>query len=150
MKPGLKYKRGIEVVGSCLIEDRNGKISMARSPAWNNKWIMPAGHIEPGERISDGILREGMEETGLKLKPVSIFYYGEWMGEGNFHRPAHFVFFDLYAKVLGGKVKLQKRELTEYGWFYPKGALKLDLPETYEETINAFIDFKKRNKKKRL
>lgn len=31
-------------------------------------WYLPAGRVEPGERIVDGALRETMEETGLQVR----------------------------------------------------------------------------------
>jgi len=47
----------IEIVGSVIIEDSEGKILLVKYPKWHNKWTMPGGHIELGEKIEDLQLR---------------------------------------------------------------------------------------------
>lgn len=137
-----KFPRGVEVVGSAIIEDSEGRILLTKSPKWNGKWIFPGGHIEAGEKIIDGITREAEEETGLKIKPVEIVAWGELIGSPNFVRPAHFIYFDAYCKLEGGEVKLDGRELTEYKWVSSEDALKLDLADSYDGTIKKFIEYK--------
>lgn len=63
-----KFSRGVEVVGSAIIENPEGKILLVRSPKWHDKWTMPGGHIEPGETIEKALLREAEEEIGLSLE----------------------------------------------------------------------------------
>src|SRR5579885_3536973 len=36
----------------------------------NNTWVMPKGHIEPGETADEAALREVAEETGLRASIV--------------------------------------------------------------------------------
>ena len=46
-----------------------------------NAWVLPGGHLDPGENIEYGALREIREETGItdadynltKLKPLIIY-----------------------------------------------------------------------------
>lgn len=135
------YPRGVEIVASAIIENEEGKILLTKSPKWNNKWTLPGGHIEPGETILQAALREAEEETGLNLLPIDIICWGELIGSKDFHRSAHFIYFDLYCKQIGGILKLDKKELSDYQWLSPEEALKLDLAETYPETIQKFIDY---------
>ena len=135
------FSRGIEIVGSAIIENSHGQILLTKSPKWNNKWIFPGGHIEPGESIKEAITREAEEETSLKLNFVSVFTSGELIGSTDFHRPAHFIYFDAHCKLINGSVKLDLQELTEYRWVTPKDAFKLDLAENYPEVIQKFIDY---------
>lgn len=46
-----QFPRGIEVVSGTIIRNREGEILLTKSPKWNNKWVIPGGHIEPGESI---------------------------------------------------------------------------------------------------
>ena len=137
-----KFPRGVEVVGSVIIEDGEGKILLIKSPKWHNKWVMPGGHIEPGEKIAESQIRETEEETGLKLKFVSIIAYGELVDSKDFHRPAHFIYFDVLCKTDNKEIKLDGRELTEYKWVEPKEALKMDLGESYDKTIEEYLKYK--------
>ncbi len=135
-----KFPRGVEVVAGVIIQ-QGKKILMAHSPKWNNKWIFPGGHIEAGETILESAKREGEEETGLKLKFVAILKSGELLNSKDFHRPAHFIYFDCILDVVGGELKLQEDELSDAKWCTPQEALKLDLEESCAESIKEYIKF---------
>lgn len=135
-----KFPRGIEIVSSAIIQ-KDGKIFLAKSPKWSNKWTMPGGHIEAGETIIDSCIREVAEETGLAVKPVEILTSGELIGSKDFHRPAHFIYFDIICDVVRGEVKLEDRELSESGWFTVDDVLKLDLAESYPETLQKYKEY---------
>lgn len=136
-----QYPKGIEIVSGAVIRREDGTILLTRSPKWHNKWAMPGGHIESGETIIQAAQREAEEETGLKLKPVETFDYGELIGVTEFERPAHFIYFDTIFDVVGGEVRLDGRELTEYQWMMPQEALRLsDLAEGYRKTITQYCE----------
>ena len=40
-----KFPKGVEIVGSAIIENDQGEILLVRAPKWHNKWTMPGGHI---------------------------------------------------------------------------------------------------------
>lgn len=134
-----KFPRGVEIVSGSIIEDEKGRILLAKSPKWSDKWTLPGGHIEPGESILKAAEREAEEETGLKLEPIKILTFGELINSKDFHRPAHFIYFDCILRKVGGELKLQKDEISDYKWLSPKEALKLDLAESYGESIREYI-----------
>lgn len=134
-----KFPRGVEVVGSTIIENSKGEILLVKSPKWSNKWTMPGGHIEPGENIEKALLREAEEEVGLKLKSEGIVAYGELIDSKDFHRPAHFIYFDILCKTENTNIKLDNKELFEYAWVNPQKALEMDLAESYEQTIKDYL-----------
>ncbi len=137
------FPKGIEVVGSSVIENNKGEILLAQSPKWSNKWVFPGGHIEVGESIGDSQVREAKEETGLDVKYVAVFGSGELINSKDFERSAHFVYFDVHCQFDGGKIVLQKDELSKYIWVSPEEALKMDLAGEYDTTIKNFIKYKK-------
>lgn len=141
----INYPLGIEIVGSAVIENNKGEILLVRSPKWGTKWTMPGGHVEPGETIAEGLLREGVEETGLKLEPIEIFTWGELINPPSFHRKAHFIYFDLHCKALSNEITLDELELSEFQWITPKDAMNLELGEGYSEVITQFIKYKGNN-----
>lgn len=143
MESNERFPRGVEVVGSAIIENASGEILLVRAAKWNNKWTLPGGHIEPGEKIEDALLREAQEEVGLRLQPHGVIAFGELINSKDFHRPAHFIFFDIYCTAVNEAVRLDGRELQEYVWVVPKKALTMDLAESYEKTIQDFLAFKK-------
>lgn len=135
-----KFPRGIELVVGALIERNDGRILITKSPKWAGKWTVPGGHIDSGESILNAAKREGEEETGLALEPVSIICHGENIDSREFHRSAHFIFFICHLKVIGGEICLQENELTESAWVLPEEALHYDLTEIHPRLIQAFID----------
>jgi nucleoside triphosphatase len=137
-----EFPRGVELVGSAIIENDQGEILLTQSPKWNNKWTLPGGHIEPGEIMDDAINREAEEETGLRLQHVAVIAWGQLINSKDFHRPAHFIYFDVYCRIIGGNLKLDGDELTDYKWLTPQKALELDLAESFPESIQDFIKFK--------
>lgn len=142
-----KLNENIEVVTGAIIENDKGQLLLCRSPKWHNKWTMPGGHLDVGETIQQAVLREAKEETNLDLEYVGIVHFGELINSVDFHRPAHFIYFDAYCKVVAGNIRLQEDELTEYKWVLPQEAFDLDLAESYPETIQAFINYKNKNGK---
>jgi len=87
-------------------------------------------HIEPRETVAQKFIREGEEETCLKLELASLIGWGEAIGDPDFHLPVHFIYFDIYCKVsnkINNDVQLDMSELTNYCWFYPQEALKMNL-----------------------
>ncbi len=136
-----KFTRGVEVVSSAFIENTEGKILVTKSPKWHGKWTIPGGHIDPGETIIDAAIRETKEETGLIVKAIDIVAWGELINPPDFHRPAHLIYFDVYCKLIGGELKLDERELTNFKWVKPKDALKLDLGSGYPKVFNQLINY---------
>ena len=139
-----QFPRGVELVTGAIIENSQGEILVTRSPKWADKWTFPGGHIEPGEKIGEAIIREGEEETGLLLELAAIFNWGELINSKDFHRPAHFVYFDGYCKVTGGTIKLDERELSSWQWMKPEEALKLDFADSFKDSLEKFIAYKTR------
>lgn len=139
----------MEIVVRILIENKNGEILLTKSPRWGNVWIMPGGHVELGEKLVDTVVREGREETGLNLKPIDFMSWGEFIGSiGPKDHPwlAHVIYFDVYCKVIKGKIKLQKKELSEYKWVKPQEALRMNLAKSWSTSLNDFIAYKQQRR----
>lgn len=133
----------IEIVGSAVIENPQREILLVKSPKWQDKWVMPGGHIEPMETIEEAVRREAMEEVGLKdLTFFGIICYGELINSTDFERPAHFIYFDVLFKTNDMNIILDKRELTEYIWVSPNKALEMNLGESYDKVIKEYIKFR--------
>lgn len=77
------------------------------------------------------------------MKFISIIAFGELIGSKDFHRPAHFVYFDILCTADNKNVKLDNKELTEYIWVDPRQALAMNLAESYDKTIRDYLKFKK-------
>ena len=58
-------------VGDAAVIDDQGKLLLVQR-ADNTKWAMPGGALEVGETPAEGVVRETLEETGIKCEPVAL------------------------------------------------------------------------------
>jgi 8-oxo-dGTP pyrophosphatase MutT (NUDIX family) len=66
------FSRGSPLVaGTAAVIDDDGKILLMRR-ADNRLWNMPGGILEVGETPAAGVVREVLEETGVRCAPVAL------------------------------------------------------------------------------
>ena len=68
-------------------------VRRAQAPALG-RWSVPGGRVEHGEMLTDALIREVHEETGLVVEPGELAGWVERVGEGH-----HFVILDFFAQV---------------------------------------------------
>lgn len=88
-------------------------------------WGCPGGRAEKNETAKQNVIREVKEECGLSFFPTKIIKTGTWENRE-------------YYRFLGnwkGTVSIQEEEVSNYGWFTYKEALKLPLSFDYKDVI---------------
>jgi len=98
-----------------LIFNAEGKLFLMRSHKWKGKWVVPGGHIELGERMEDALRREVKEETNLDIRDIEFICFQEFIYDGRFWKPSHFIFFDYACRTDSTQVQLNE-EAEEYIW----------------------------------
>ncbi|KAJ0790484.1 putative hydrolase [Helianthus annuus] len=90
-----------------LVQEKNGRWRGA------NVWKIPTGIVEMGEDISEGVIREVKEETGIDTEFVEVLAFRQW----------HKVFFgksDLFfvcmMRPLSSDIKIQELEIEAAQW----------------------------------
>jgi nucleoside triphosphatase len=126
-------------VGALVVNER-GEVLIVRSHKWGDKYTVPGGHIELGERAEDAIRREVKEETGLEAEPVELLIVQQAIYPKYFHKHEHYVFMDYVLKANSSKVQLDGRELQDYVWVRPEEALKLDLEEYTRNFVLKYLE----------
>ncbi|MDX1535893.1 MAG: NUDIX domain-containing protein [Candidatus Spechtbacterales bacterium] len=137
-KENKEYPRGVEVVASALIV-KDEKILLIKSHKWGDIYLLPGGHVEPGETVLEAAKREGEEEVGLQLEAKYCVNIGELINDPDFNRKAHLVYFHFVCEAIGGELKLDERELKEFVWFDKKEVLNAALPDTTRKTIENYL-----------
>jgi len=128
------------ITGGVAIITRSRKhflIRQSENKPLGGQWRHPGGSFEKGESKKQGIKREIKEELGLEIKvlgdkPIHI--------EKIDYKPGYFGFYK--AKIIGEKLKLDKREIDDCGWFTTEEIKNLKLMKAtksfYKNKINAF------------
>jgi len=123
---GIVYRRRRGLVEVALIRNRD-------------RWCLPKGHVEEGERLQETALREVKEETGLEGRvTVKIgditYWYTNRTKKGETIRIFKRVYFYL-IRYLRGDVRRHDQEVEEARWLPIEEALgKLSYP-TERETM---------------
>ncbi len=130
-------KQNPRVVVGVIIYNDSGQIFLARSHKWQDKWIVPGGHLDWGETLEECAKREVKEETNLDVDNIQLIDVQESIFSEEFHKKKHMVFLDFAAKAKNGEVMLND-ELQEYKWFNAQEALDIDLNASTREFIEKF------------
>ncbi|MBC7128495.1 MAG: NUDIX hydrolase [Thermoplasmatales archaeon] len=66
MKPSL-------AVDGVLIKNRKVLLVKRKNEPFKEKWALPGGFVEYGERVEEAIIRELKEETGMNVRIKKLF-----------------------------------------------------------------------------
>jgi nucleoside triphosphatase len=138
-KPGVAQVYPEPTVGA-LIVNNEGKILLAKSHKWFDKYTLPGGHIEVGESMIDAVRREVKEEVGLDVEVVEMLLVQEAIFAPEFYKKKHFVFIDFYCKSKDQQVKLDQNEIQDYIWVYPGAAYNLKLDSFTRKTLDRYLE----------
>jgi ADP-ribose pyrophosphatase YjhB (NUDIX family) len=122
------------VAGSAAVIDKEGHILLMRRSD-NHLWSMPAGQMEVGETPAEAVVRETLEETGVRCIPkalVGVYDSRRW-DRGMLHHVYKFTFL---CEPLEGQNNepFDPHETLEIGWF-PENKLPTDLYEGHYKRI---------------
>jgi ADP-ribose pyrophosphatase YjhB (NUDIX family) len=111
-----------------IVQDGEGRVLMIHKTD-NDKWALPGGGHEPGESISDTVVREVKEETGYDVEVETI--------TGIYTNPKHVMAYDdgevrqqfsiaFRARLVGGERRTSS-ESSDVEWLSVKQIEQLDL-----------------------
>ena len=122
-----------------LIVNREGKVLLALSHKWFDKWTIPGGHIELGEKMNDAVIREIKEEVGLDITVERLLLIQEAIYTDQFWKKRHYIFFDFLCRCEKDNVALDNREIQNYSWVWPGQALNLNLESFTRNVVEKYL-----------
>ncbi|OGF28019.1 nucleotide exchange factor GrpE [Candidatus Falkowbacteria bacterium RIFOXYB2_FULL_34_18] len=133
-----KYPR--VVVGVFIFNDKD-ELFLMKAPCWENKYTVPGGKIEYGEKIKDAVEREIREETNMKIENIEFMGVSEGLKLGEKYKKdqKHLIFLNYKARARKtDKIKLSD-EGVKYRWLKPEEWLQKDLGEFTREIIEKYL-----------
>ena len=92
-------------VGAVIVDDGRVMLVMRGTEPMLGKWTLPGGMLEVGESLTDGVIREVREETGLTVEPVELIELLDRIYREGERVRYHYVIADYLCRVLGGALK---------------------------------------------
>lgn len=132
-RPYLAVSAAIIRDGRVLVAQR------ARGPALGI-WTMPGGVVEAGETLTEALVREIQEETGLTIEPIALAGHREVLvkdGGGRLSR--HFVIMCFASRWIAGEPQLND-ELSDARWLLPAELAQFKTTEGLAEIVAAAFE----------
>ena len=126
-----------------VIEDRQGRILMQKRSDFG-RWGIPGGNVETGESSLETIVREVLEETGLRVENPRAFGFASHPEFEVITFPngdvSHFHVLMFYTRDYRGSIGGDSGETLELGWFRPEA--RPDMLPNMSRSIDAYLRFK--------
>ncbi len=136
------------VVAGCVVKDDKVLLVLHKK---HNEWLPPGGHIEQNESPNDAVLREVMEETGLKVglvdRPIGrMDVQGQLVTPffADIHNASdhnHCCFYYLLKLTKGNQiVTLNLTEVEQFRWFSKAELTAKGVPEDVRQICRLAIE----------
>lgn len=113
--------RRIVAVGAVLTDDE-GRVLLIRrrNPPQAGKWTIPGGKVEPGESTEAAVIREMLEETGLRAEVGELLWTVDIPGPDDVVFEVH----DFAARIVSGTL-CAGDDAADAGWFTARDLTEL-------------------------
>ena len=95
------------LVGVCAVVVSEGRVLLVRrgTEPLKGEWSLPGGMLELGESLTDGVVREVLEETGLVVEPLELVELLDRIYSEAGRVKYHYVIADYLCRVTGGQLQ---------------------------------------------
>jgi ADP-ribose pyrophosphatase YjhB (NUDIX family) len=139
--PNAPRANSLIPAASAIVTNAQGHILLHRRSD-NNLWALPGGTMEIGESISQTVVREVREETGLLVEPERVV--------GIYSNPKHVVAYTdgevrqefsvcFTCRIVGGELRASE-ESSELGFFTPQDIEHLMMHESIRVRITHYLE----------
>lgn len=124
----------VELTNMCMICDGSRVLVQNRRDKGWPGITFPGGHVEPGESITDSVVREVFEETGLSIACPRLCGVKNWANKDG---SRYMVFFYKTSDFSG---ELKSSEEGEVFWAERASLPCMNLSNGIEETFQTFFN----------
>lgn len=130
-------ERPIVAVGGVVIREARVLLIRRGQPPLEGRWSIPGGILEIGETIAEGIERELMEETGIRVRVLDLIeIYEKVLRDGGNEPRYHFVILDYTCEFVEGTARAGG-DVTDTAWVSEQQLESLALTTAAKRVIHG-------------
>jgi len=99
--------------GGVLIDEENRILVIQEKHHTRRHYKLPGGALDPGEHIADAVVREVLEETGIRSEFISLNCFRHWHG---YRYGKSDIYFVCRLKPLSSQITIDPSEISEALW----------------------------------
>ena len=131
-------------IGAIIVCDGKMLLEKRKNDPGKGRWSVPGGVVELGENVTQTVIREVKEETGLDVaEPEHIDVVDQITRDENGRIKYHFVIIDYLVDLKGGTLKAAS-DADELEWVSLDDVEKCDLTGTFRAFFERNKDFLKK------
>lgn len=122
-------------VGAVIVE--GGRVLLVRrdTEPLRGEWSVPGGMLELGEKLRDGVCREALEETGVKVEPGEVLdVFDSIFTDGLGKTQYHYVLIDYLCRPISGEAQAGG-DVSDVRWVSLEALPAIGLRESIEQVV---------------
>jgi len=123
-----------------LVEDEGNIALVLNRWVIGDVWSLPGGRLEPGETLTDCVVREVMEETGMLVAPVELVYI---IDAHNLEYDNHFLVHVFSCRVVNGILRAPaddpEENVIDTRWVKREEVARYVTWSTYRDPLLAYL-----------
>ncbi|MBP3657360.1 MAG: 8-oxo-dGTP diphosphatase [Clostridia bacterium] len=130
----MSRQESVTLTNMCMIRDGGRVLVQHRTdPDWPGV-TFPGGHVEPGESLTDAVIREVCEETGLRIAAPRLCGVKDWVNDDG---SRYIVLLYQASRFEGTPVSSAEGEVY---WAELNGLAGLPMAEGMDAMLRVFLD----------
>ncbi len=132
--------RPIIGVGAVIVREGQALLVRRATEPLQGEWSVPGGVLELGEKLHDGVRRETLEETSLRVEPQEILeVFDSIFRDRDGRTQYHYVLIDYLCRVIEGEARAGS-DVSEVRWVTEAELGGLDLRESIERVVREGLE----------
>ena len=127
-------------VGAVIVE--GGRVLLVRrdTEPLRGEWSVPGGMLELGEKLRDGVRREALEETGVRVEPGEVLdVFDSIFTDGLGKTQYHYVLIDYLCRVISGEAQAGS-DVSDVRWVSLEALSAMGLREPVEQVVRKGLE----------
>ena len=127
-------------VGAVIVE--GGRVLLVRrdTEPLRGEWSVPGGMLELGEKLRDGVRREALEETGVRVEPDEVLdVFDSIFTDGLGKTQYHYVLIDYLCRVISGEAQAGS-DVSDVRWVSLEALPAMGLREPVDQVVRKGLE----------